>query len=61
MRRALEIFIQFTLATGHEHPHLQTAIGNYKGLLQELGRSEQDIEGQLTALGYPPTRQLPGK
>ena len=29
MRRHLEIFLKFTAATGHLHPHLQVAPGNY--------------------------------
>jgi tetratricopeptide (TPR) repeat protein len=53
MLRAVEIFLKFTLATGHEHPHLQTAIGKYKGLLQQMGRSQQEIRAQLNAVSHP--------
>jgi hypothetical protein len=38
MRRALEIFLTFTAATGHEHPYLRTIFANYAKLLQKLGR-----------------------
>jgi hypothetical protein len=53
MRRVLEIFVQFTVATEQEHSHLQTAIGNYKGLLKQMGRSQREIQTQLNALGHP--------
>ena len=35
MRRHVVIFLRFTLATGHSHPHLQAALKNYAILLQE--------------------------
>jgi hypothetical protein len=41
MRRSVEIFVLFTRRTGHEHPHLRTAVGNYAGLLQAMGRSPE--------------------
>ena len=43
-RRALEIFLKFTRATGHPHPHLMDAANNYAGLLIEMGvpRAEAD-------------------
>ena len=47
MRRALGIFLRFTRATGHEHPHLRDAIENYGGLLEELGLSEGEIARRL--------------
>lgn len=53
MRHSLEILLQFKAASGHEHPGLQTVMGNYKGLLQELGRSEPEIQAQLNDLGRP--------
>jgi MinD-like ATPase involved in chromosome partitioning or flagellar assembly/tetratricopeptide (TPR) repeat protein len=55
MRRAVEIFGRFRETAGHEHPYLQTSVQNYKALLQELGASEQEIEGQLTALAQRST------
>jgi tetratricopeptide (TPR) repeat protein len=59
--RAVEILLKFTLATSHEHPHLQTAVGKYKDLLQQLGRSDQEIQAQLTAVGRPFDMQLGGE
>lgn len=47
MRRHLEIFLHFTVANGHQHPHLLAAIVNYGVLLQEMGRSAQEILVQL--------------
>jgi hypothetical protein len=46
-RRVLEIFLQFTAATGHEHPHLSAAIANYSVLLEEMGRSPAQIRAQV--------------
>ena len=50
MRRHLVIFLDFTHRTGHEHPHLRAAIGNYRRLLLEMGRSDAEIEAALAAL-----------
>ncbi|MGZ6266731.1 MAG: tetratricopeptide repeat protein [Candidatus Limnocylindrales bacterium] len=52
-RRDLEIFLQFTLKTGHEHPHLRAAINNYTGLLAAMGRSEAEIQARLEEIGQP--------
>ena len=46
-RRAVEILLQFTRATGHEHPHLGDAFNNYAGLLAAMGRSETEIKARL--------------
>ncbi|MSR56329.1 MAG: tetratricopeptide repeat protein [Planctomycetaceae bacterium] len=54
MRRHLEIFLQFTTATGHEHPHLRDAVANYTALLEEMGRTPHEVEARLAAL----TRQF---
>ncbi len=57
MRRVVEIFLAFTRRTGHEHPHLQAAFGNYTGLLRAMGRDAAQIEAALSALTtdlYPP-------
>jgi tetratricopeptide (TPR) repeat protein len=51
MRRMVEIFLQFAAATGHPHPHLQAAAGNYAGLLQAMGRSPEEIQATLADLG----------
>ena len=53
MRRMVEIFLKFTNATCHQHPHLQAAIRNYAGLLHAMGRSQQEIQAQLNAIGKP--------
>ncbi|MDQ0290529.1 tetratricopeptide repeat-containing protein [Oligosphaera ethanolica] len=50
MRRMVEIFLNFTRATGHPHPHLQTAFGNYAGLLRAMGKPEDEIRGTLADL-----------
>lgn len=43
MRRVVEVFLNFTAATGHEYPLLQTAFNNYGGLLKVMGRSEAEV------------------
>ena len=53
MRRMLEIVLKFTVATGHQHPHLQAFSGNYARLLQQMGRSPQEVLAQLNAVGQP--------
>jgi tetratricopeptide (TPR) repeat protein len=50
MRRALEIYLQFTAATGHEHPHLNMALENYSVFLKEMGRSPAQIRAQLEGI-----------
>lgn len=47
MRRALLIFGRFTADTGHEHPHLREAMGNFSNLLGQLGRDESEILAEL--------------
>ncbi|MFL6235247.1 MAG: tetratricopeptide repeat protein, partial [Thermoanaerobaculia bacterium] len=54
MRRQLAIFIVFMRRTGYEHPHLRAAIGNYWGLLQEMGKSDIEIEAAMAALARSP-------
>ena len=45
-RQMVEILLLFTAQTGHEHPHLDAAFENYKGLLAAMGRDEtaQQVE-----------------
>ena len=50
MRRSLEIFIEFTRRTGHQHPHLEVVSGNYSQLLREQGRSEDETQAVLDAM-----------
>jgi len=53
MRRVIEIFLRFTVATGHEHPHLRGAIGNYAALLQQMGYNEAQVVAELDKVGTP--------
>ncbi len=50
MRRHLAIFLNVTRQTGHSHPHLQAALGNYAGLLQEMGLSDAEVRQKLNDL-----------
>ncbi|MDA1016191.1 MAG: hypothetical protein O3A00_17265 [Planctomycetota bacterium] len=45
MRRHVEI--QFGKETGHEHPHLQAALQNYRRLLKQMGRSDAAIKAAM--------------
>ncbi|MGA8347974.1 MAG: hypothetical protein WB773_09130, partial [Isosphaeraceae bacterium] len=49
--RHLEIFLKFTRATSHAHPHLRAATNNYAELLTEMGRSETQILAELEEIG----------
>src|SRR5207247_2159728 len=53
-RRAFESFLKFTQATGHEHPHLRTVIGNYAGLLKAMGYTKDQIVARFKEIGRPP-------
>jgi hypothetical protein len=50
-RRQVLIFLAFTRATGHVHPHLRAALGNYGGILKDLALPEADAAGRLLSLG----------
>jgi tetratricopeptide (TPR) repeat protein len=50
MRRQLEIFLNFTRATGHPHPHLQHAVDNYAALLRQMGSTGPEIRAKLHEL-----------
>ena len=51
MCRVVEILLNFTRATGHQHPYLQTTLNNYITLLQTLGQSREQIAETIEALG----------
>jgi tetratricopeptide (TPR) repeat protein len=50
-RRTVLIFLAFTRDTGHEHPHLRAAIGNYLGLLLAQTEDPAEIAPRLASLG----------
>ena len=49
-RRAVGILDQLTRATGHRHPHLETAVLNYAAALTKLGRSKAEVEAVLRSV-----------
>lgn len=49
-RRQVEIFRDFTRATGHQHPHLQAALKNYAGVLTALNLPEPEIRARVSDL-----------
>ena len=53
MRRHLEIFLQFTRDIGHQHPHLNHALNNYRILLVAMGDSQGVAVEKLRALAKP--------
>ena len=53
MRRVVGIFIDFTVQTGHPHPHLNGAINNYGGLLMEMGETEAVVREKIGKLLGP--------
>jgi len=50
MRRTLGIVLRFTRDTGHRHPHLDDAVGGYRLLLKETGRTEEQADEEISAL-----------
>lgn len=51
MRRHLHIFLKFTNSTGHIHPHLKAAFGNYTGLLEAMEICHEELGQRLQDLG----------
>ena len=54
MRRHVIIFRQFGVSTGHEHPHMQAALINYRALLKDMGLSQQQIVERLEEMDLIP-------
>jgi hypothetical protein len=50
MRRHVMIFRKFQEATGREHPHWETVLGNYWGLLTAMGLNAAQIAAKMQAL-----------
>ena len=47
MRRSIVVFREFNKATGHEHPHMQVAVSNYRLLLTEMNLNEEKIAERI--------------
>lgn len=54
MRRVIQILRRFNESTGHRHPHLMTAINNYRGLLEAMQVPEAERVQRLLAAGVDP-------
>jgi hypothetical protein len=50
MQRMAGIFLTFTRQTGHPHPHLRVALGNYASLLKKMGRTDAEVRQRLNNL-----------
>jgi len=48
-RRHLEIVLHFTAETGHQHPHPDTAMANYAGLLAQMGHGPEELHARIGA------------
>jgi nephrocystin-3 len=53
MRRMVQILLKLTTESGHTHPFLHKALGNYAGLLGALNRSDAEIQQELNDLLAP--------
>ncbi len=53
-RRGLQILSEFRRRTGNEHPDFCVVLDTYRGLLQALGNTPEQIEQQLHELTGPP-------
>ncbi len=51
MRRVVLIFVKFTRSTGHLHPHLKTALANYRGILEAISLREEEIARRIAEVG----------
>ena len=51
--RSLQIFLRFTQATGHEHPHLRAVLANHRGLLAAMGQDPDEISRRLSEIARP--------
>jgi tetratricopeptide (TPR) repeat protein len=51
LRRELVIFLKFTRATGHPHPHLEAACRNYISLLNGLNLPVEQVRQRLEEVG----------
>jgi hypothetical protein len=50
MRRVVAILIDFERKTGHPHPHRNTVLRNYTGILAEMGKSDVEVGAAITSL-----------
>ena len=51
MRRHVVIFLKFTRSTGHAHPHLKAAFGNYRNLIEVMALSDEQVAEKFLGLG----------
>jgi hypothetical protein len=49
-RRGVQILIEFQRQTGHEHPSLRAGLANYRGLLESMGKTPDQIKQQWREL-----------
>jgi esterase/lipase len=50
MRQELGALLKFQRRAGIEHPHWKTALGNYRRLLHDMGKSDAEIETAVDRL-----------
>ncbi|MCX6865249.1 MAG: hypothetical protein NTV46_03335 [Verrucomicrobia bacterium] len=49
----LEILVEFTRTTGHEHQYLQQSISNFTGLLMDMGDTQARAEEKINQILEP--------
>lgn len=59
MRRELGALLKFQRRAGFEHPHWKTALGNYRRLLHDMGKSDAEIEATVDRLLRSPLSSPP--
>jgi tetratricopeptide (TPR) repeat protein len=52
--RAFQILVEFRRRTGHEHRNFRSTLASYRGLLQALGKTPDQIEQQVSDLKRRP-------
>jgi tetratricopeptide (TPR) repeat protein len=57
-RRQIAILLDFTRSTGHPHPYLKEAVGNYADLLSAMGKGELEIEAEFHSLAEVTDRNV---
>jgi len=50
MRRMAGVFLKLTNEAGQPHPYFETALSNYAGLLEAMGKNKEEILATLDSL-----------
>lgn len=50
IRRVVEMLMQLTRNTGHQHPHMIDSIDNYSALLMQMGLTQEQATARIKEL-----------